>query len=135
MSALFCVTAPPSGVAPSKAAHGLPSMHVGFSGAFPAGSADAGSLSARGSTVSPRGILRTGRRASRSAGLQWDEKTIADHDLDRGTRMKIDEPKTPYNRSRSLDSGDAADMVDDEAAAFSPAASSVALECVSLFFV
>jgi protein phosphatase inhibitor 2 len=29
-------------------------------------------------------------------GIQWDEKAIAEHDLLRGTRMKIDEPKTPY---------------------------------------
>mgnify|MGYP000547498578 CR=1 FL=1 len=28
--------------------------------------------------------------------IQWDEKAIAEHDLLRGTRMKIDEPKTPY---------------------------------------
>jgi len=28
--------------------------------------------------------------------ITWDEQTIAEHDLLRGTRMKIDEPKTPY---------------------------------------
>ncbi|KAL7752976.1 hypothetical protein RI367_001427 [Sorochytrium milnesiophthora] len=28
--------------------------------------------------------------------LTWDEDTIALHDQERGTRMKIDEPKTPY---------------------------------------
>lgn len=28
--------------------------------------------------------------------LKWDEPTIEEHDLLRGTRMKIDEPNTPY---------------------------------------
>lgn len=28
--------------------------------------------------------------------FRWDEDTIARHDLERGTRMKVDEPKTPY---------------------------------------
>ncbi|KAL3665710.1 hypothetical protein V7S43_009143 [Phytophthora oleae] len=31
------------------------------------------------------------------ARVTWDEETIALHDLDRGTRMKIDEPNTPYH--------------------------------------
>ncbi|KAL4123963.1 hypothetical protein PRIC2_009807 [Phytophthora ramorum] len=31
------------------------------------------------------------------AHVTWDEETIARHDLDRGTRMKIDEPNTPYH--------------------------------------
>lgn len=29
--------------------------------------------------------------------IKWDEETIAQHDLDRGTRMKIEEPNTPYH--------------------------------------
>ncbi|OQR98290.1 hypothetical protein THRCLA_06758 [Thraustotheca clavata] len=29
--------------------------------------------------------------------ITWDEETIALHDLDRGTRMKINEPNTPYH--------------------------------------
>ena len=29
--------------------------------------------------------------------LNWDEEVIAEHDLLRGTRMKIDEPNTPYH--------------------------------------
>ena len=32
-------------------------------------------------------------------GVTWDEQGIADHDLTRGTRMPIDEPDTPFNRS------------------------------------
>eukprot|EP01057_Protomagalhaensia_wolfi_P003093 Protomagalhaensia_wolfi_Nauph_80__3092@NODE_3163_length_867_cov_61_425121_g2479_i0_p1_GENE_NODE_3163_length_867_cov_61_425121_g2479_i0NODE_3163_length_867_cov_61_425121_g2479_i0_p1_ORF_typecomplete_len236_score63_63IPP2/PF04979_14/6_4e18_NODE_3163_length_867_cov_61_425121_g2479_i0113820 len=28
--------------------------------------------------------------------IVWDEKVIAEHDLERGTRQRIDEPKTPY---------------------------------------
>lgn len=31
-----------------------------------------------------------------SAHIRWDEATIAEHDKERGTRMKIDEPPTPY---------------------------------------
>lgn len=30
-------------------------------------------------------------------GLTWDENTIQAHDKERGGKMKIDEPKTPYN--------------------------------------
>lgn len=30
-------------------------------------------------------------------GIKWDEATIAEHDTERGTRMKITEAKTPYN--------------------------------------
>jgi hypothetical protein len=29
--------------------------------------------------------------------VKWDEETIAKHDLERGTRMKIEEPNTPYH--------------------------------------
>lgn len=29
-------------------------------------------------------------------GVKWDEETIAEHDLHRGTRQKIEEPKTPW---------------------------------------
>ena len=28
--------------------------------------------------------------------IKWDEETIAEHDKERGTRQKIDEPPTPY---------------------------------------
>jgi len=31
--------------------------------------------------------------------VTWDEATIAEHDKDRGTRMVIDEPDTPFVRS------------------------------------
>ncbi len=29
--------------------------------------------------------------------IVWDEETIAEHDKERGTRMKIEEPKTPFH--------------------------------------
>lgn len=32
-----------------------------------------------------------------SKGISWDEATISEHDKLRGTRMKIDEPNTPYH--------------------------------------
>ncbi|KAJ3369182.1 hypothetical protein GGF31_005463 [Allomyces arbusculus] len=44
-----------------------------------------------------RPILKAGRSFDRSnAHLRWDEDTIRMHDAERGTRMKIDEPKTPF---------------------------------------
>eukprot|EP01122_Echinamoeba_exundans_P013021 TRINITY_DN5615_c0_g1_i1.p1 TRINITY_DN5615_c0_g1~~TRINITY_DN5615_c0_g1_i1.p1 ORF type:complete len:239 (+),score=40.27 TRINITY_DN5615_c0_g1_i1:33-719(+) len=62
-----------------------------------------------------RGILKkrvklnddTEENSSRGAAaggesLKWDEDTIALHDSLRGTRMKIDEPKTPYEHSASI---------------------------------
>mmetsp|Transcript_27368 Transcript_27368/g.40083 ORF Transcript_27368/g.40083 Transcript_27368/m.40083 type:complete len:209 (-) Transcript_27368:154-780(-) len=36
--------------------------------------------------------------------LQWDEKAIAEHDLLRGTRMKIEEPNTPFNYDSGAES-------------------------------
>lgn len=57
----------------------------------------------------PRGsILKTSGNAAMDHGqhfvedlshnheVKFDEETIAEHDKDRGTRTKIDEPKTPY---------------------------------------
>ncbi|EGZ10769.1 hypothetical protein PHYSODRAFT_347553 [Phytophthora sojae] len=40
---------------------------------------------------------RSHAHANANARVTWDEETIALHDLDRGTRMKIDEPNTPYH--------------------------------------
>lgn len=39
-------------------------------------------------------------------GVTWDEPTIAEHDKERGTRMKINEPNTPYNADRGAFSSD-----------------------------
>mmetsp|Transcript_14321 Transcript_14321/g.31084 ORF Transcript_14321/g.31084 Transcript_14321/m.31084 type:complete len:266 (+) Transcript_14321:83-880(+) len=36
-------------------------------------------------------------QAKKKKALKWDEHAIEEHDLLRGTRMKIDEPKTPYS--------------------------------------
>lgn len=33
----------------------------------------------------------------RRSTIRWDEATIAEHDLDRGTRQRISEPKTPFH--------------------------------------
>lgn len=41
-----------------------------------------------------------------TAGITWDEPTIAEHDKMRGTRTKITEPKTPYNGEYSGTSSD-----------------------------
>ena len=43
----------------------------------------------------PKGILKKdGNRRIKS--IAWDEIAIAEHDLTRGERMKINEPKTPF---------------------------------------
>jgi protein phosphatase inhibitor 2 len=36
------------------------------------------------------------RSTSKDRHLKWDEQVIEEHDLLRGSRMKIDEPNTPY---------------------------------------
>lgn len=35
--------------------------------------------------------------------VTWDEAVIAEHDKERGTRMKIEEPKTPYHYGEDPD--------------------------------
>lgn len=55
----------------------------------------------------------------KETAIRWDEEIIAEHDKERGTRMKIDEPKTPYTGpiapSDSVQAGFASqeDVVDD----------------------
>mmetsp|Transcript_141502 Transcript_141502/g.257173 ORF Transcript_141502/g.257173 Transcript_141502/m.257173 type:complete len:420 (+) Transcript_141502:169-1428(+) len=39
------------------------------------------------------------RRKKTNQRVTWDEKAIAEHDKERGTRQKIDEPDTPFIRS------------------------------------
>lgn len=43
---------------------------------------------------------------SSPGGVTWDEPTIAEHDKERGTRMKINEPNTPYNADKGTFSSD-----------------------------
>jgi protein phosphatase inhibitor 2 len=38
----------------------------------------------------------------RDKSITWDEEAIAEHDKLRGTRMKIDEPDTPYERDEEM---------------------------------
>lgn len=42
--------------------------------------------------------------------IKWDEETIAEHDKERGTRQKIEEADTPYERNESADDGEAEDV-------------------------
>jgi hypothetical protein len=42
------------------------------------------------------GILNVNREKKEKPHVTWDEEQIAEHDKTRGTKMKIDEPKTPY---------------------------------------
>jgi protein phosphatase inhibitor 2 len=46
------------------------------------------------------------RKIKARGRLKWDEEKIKEHDLLRGTRMKIDEPDTPYHQ---YDSGSETD--------------------------
>lgn len=48
--------------------------------------------------------------AAQKKSVYWDEETIAEHDKERGTRMKIDEPPTPFAR----DAPRAEDLFRDE---------------------
>lgn len=51
------------------------------------------------------GILKRGDSHKKVTGIHWDEPTLAEHDKDRGTRMKIDEPKTPYHHEQDSEFG------------------------------
>ncbi len=47
--------------------------------------------------------------------LQWDEECIKEHDKERGSRHKVDEPKTPYaeeNEGQPLHEGSSLDDID-----------------------
>ncbi|EER02800.1 conserved hypothetical protein [Perkinsus marinus ATCC 50983] len=56
---------------------------------------------ARPRTMPNRPALVTTSDHSRNAGkrIRFDEEVIAEHDLERGTRMTIDEPDTPFVRT------------------------------------
>lgn len=43
--------------------------------------------------------------------IKWDEEVIREHDKKRGTRMKIDEPKTPFHY---LDEGEVSPQHEEE---------------------
>jgi hypothetical protein len=48
---------------------------------------------------------RLGSREPRAARIRWDEPTLAAHDLERGTRKKIAEPKTPFRPPHDFNCG------------------------------
>mmetsp|Transcript_30515 Transcript_30515/g.73193 ORF Transcript_30515/g.73193 Transcript_30515/m.73193 type:complete len:176 (+) Transcript_30515:201-728(+) len=57
--------------------------------------------------VKPALVNEKNKKAKKkNANLKWDEAKIQEHDLLRGTRMKIDEPDTPYH---NYDSGSETD--------------------------
>lgn len=47
--------------------------------------------------------------SSRKQTIIWDEPTIAEHDKERGTRQKIDEPPTPFRYDSSDRDGEGGD--------------------------
>lgn len=65
--------------------------------------------------AAPAPALRSssGQTSPSHAGhVTWDEETIAKHDLERGTRQKIEEPNTPYHyySGSALEAADAGDV-------------------------
>eukprot|EP01130_Rhizamoeba_saxonica_P017354 TRINITY_DN8387_c0_g1_i1.p1 TRINITY_DN8387_c0_g1~~TRINITY_DN8387_c0_g1_i1.p1 ORF type:complete len:134 (-),score=41.71 TRINITY_DN8387_c0_g1_i1:69-470(-) len=44
----------------------------------------------------PKSILKTGNEEPRNLNILWDEDNLIETSLLRGTRMKIDEPDTPF---------------------------------------
>merc|ERR1719356_331946 len=50
-------------------------------------------------TGSPKNKTRTRQRKRHAGHVHWDEQAIEEHNKERGTRQKIDEPDTPYVRS------------------------------------
>jgi len=52
-----------------------------------------------GNGVQRSSKLCTRPRNQSKGRVHWDEQAIAEHDKERGTRMKIDEPDTPFVRS------------------------------------
>jgi protein phosphatase inhibitor 2 len=57
--------------------------------------------------VKPALVKNKKARKKKSGVLKWDEAKIQEHDLLRGTRMKIEEPDTPYHHN--YDSGSETD--------------------------
>jgi len=43
-------------------------------------------------------LKKQSKPSAKDKHLKWDEQAIEEHDLLRGTRMKIDEPNTPYTQ-------------------------------------
>ncbi|KAJ1450611.1 hypothetical protein M885DRAFT_531927 [Pelagophyceae sp. CCMP2097] len=62
------------------------------------------------SLESPKSLLlhRTDSMRERRRSITWDEAIIAEHDLLRGTRQKIDEPDTPFCYSSEEKAGSSA---------------------------
>lgn len=50
----------------------------------------------RSPTTQRRSSFEQSSRQKRAAGIRWDEENLHLTSIDRGTRQKIDEPKTPY---------------------------------------
>ena len=47
--------------------------------------------------------------------IKFDEEVIAEHDKSRGTRQKIDEPKTPYANDDNENMQDEEDQLNTQA--------------------
>ena len=50
--------------------------------------------------------MATNKGVSAKKGIKWDEQNLIETSLERGTRQKIDEPKTPYIHGIAVDPDD-----------------------------
>eukprot|EP00811_Abedinium_folium_P035572 NODE_8353_length_1502_cov_4.082182.p2 GENE.NODE_8353_length_1502_cov_4.082182~~NODE_8353_length_1502_cov_4.082182.p2 ORF type:complete len:263 (+),score=99.37 NODE_8353_length_1502_cov_4.082182:625-1413(+) len=112
---------------PAEAANGadagMPGADSAYAGEAPSSEACAAADGAEGAAAEDGGsqvtasaagdgdgtpALRRKRRRSEASErhVQWDEEAIAEHDKERGTRMRIDEPPTPFVRSPASPSED-----------------------------
>lgn len=64
--------------------------------------------------TSPKGGRRIRPRKRSKGHVHWDEEAIAEHDKERGTRQKIDEPDTPFIRSPQTASDSEGDRADSD---------------------
>lgn len=62
-------------------------------------SAAPAATSTSGGQMSPKSAKTRQRRKKNKGRVHWDEQAIVEHDKERGTRQKIDEPDTPWVRS------------------------------------
>ncbi|CAE7618401.1 unnamed protein product [Symbiodinium sp. CCMP2592] len=69
----------------------------------------------------PRALLSRKRPRAATSHVSWDEANLAEHDKERGTRQKIEEPPTPFVHSPPLLSEDEAEGATEETVTEAPA--------------
>ncbi|GIX64275.1 protein phosphatase inhibitor 2 [Babesia caballi] len=64
--------------------------------------------------VSEDELTQAASKSPRKKGITWDEKTISEHDKERGTRTKIAEVSTPFCYMSDADSQDDSSSCNNE---------------------